>query len=72
VDLNYFIECIEKELGKKAIRQLKPLQPGDVPETYADIDHSREKLGFSPKVKIERGISDFVTWYKDYFKVKVA
>jgi UDP-glucuronate 4-epimerase len=68
VELSYFIECIEKELGKKAEKKLMELQPGDVPETYADIEHSRQKIGFSPKIKIEEGIREFVTWYKDYYK----
>ena len=68
VELNYFIECIEKELGKKAQRNLLPLQPGDVPETSADIEHSRENLGFEPRVRIEQGIKEFIQWYRDYYK----
>jgi UDP-glucuronate 4-epimerase len=68
VELNYFIECVEKELGKKAQRNMLPLQPGDVPETSADIEHSRRRLGFEPKVKIEQGIKEFIQWYRDYFK----
>ena len=70
VELNYFIECIEKELGKKAEKNLCEIQPGDVPETFADIDNSKEKLGFDPKVKIEEGIKRFVEWYKGYYNVK--
>ena len=69
IELSYFIECIEKELGRKAQRNLMPMQPGDVPSTFADIKHSTEKLGFKPKVKIEQGIKEFIAWYKDYFKV---
>ncbi len=69
VELNYFIECIEKELGKKAEKKLLPLQPGDVPETFADIGSSKEKLNFNPKVKIEEGIKMFIEWYKEYHKV---
>lgn len=68
VELNYFIECVEKELGKNAIRNLMPMQPGDVPETSADIDKSRKMLGFDPKVKIEEGIREFIKWYRDYYK----
>lgn len=68
VDLNYFIECIEKELGKKAIRNFLPMQPGDVPETYADIEHSRQKLGYAPEVKIEQGTREFIAWYKSYYQ----
>ncbi|MBV9080321.1 MAG: GDP-mannose 4,6-dehydratase [Elusimicrobia bacterium] len=68
VELSYFIECIEKELGRAAKKNLMPMQPGDVPATYADIDKSRKMLGFDPKVKIEQGIKEFIGWYKDYFK----
>ena len=66
VELNYFIECIEKELGKKAEKKLMPMQPGDVPETFADIKKSEEMLGFKPKVKIEEGIKLFLDWWKGY------
>lgn len=68
VELSYFIECIEKELGRKAIRNMLPMQPGDVPATNADIVRTKEMLGFEPKVKIEEGIREFLKWYRDYFK----
>jgi len=68
VDLTYYIECIEKETGKKAIKNMMPMQPGDVPATMADIDKSKRMLGFNPKVKVEQGIKEFVTWYRDYYK----
>ncbi len=67
VELEYFIECVEKELGRKAKKNLLPLQPGDVPETFADIEYSQQKLGFRPKVKIEEGIHEFIKWYKGYY-----
>jgi len=70
VELNYFIECIEKELGRGANKQLLPLQPGDVPETLADIEKSRRVLSWEPKVKIEEGIRRFVSWYKEYHHLK--
>jgi UDP-glucuronate 4-epimerase len=66
VELLYFIECIEKALGKKADKNMMPMQPGDVPETYADIDRSREILGFDPKTNIEEGITKFIAWYKQW------
>jgi UDP-glucuronate 4-epimerase len=69
-DLLEFVRLIEKELGRKANVNLLPLQPGDVPETFADIAESRRKLGFEPKVRIEEGIPKFVSWYKEYYKVK--
>lgn len=68
VELTYYIECIEKELGRKAVKNMLPMQPGDVPATSADIDKSRRMLGFDPKVKIEQGIKEFLTWYKAYYK----
>ena len=70
VKLNCFIECIEKELGKKAKKNLMEIQPGDVPETFADIKKSKKMLGFEPKVKIEEGIKKFVKWYKEYYGLR--
>ena len=67
VDLLYFIECIEKELGKKAEKKLLPMQPGDVAETYADISESQKDLGFQPTTKIEEGIEHFVRWYRSFY-----
>lgn len=69
VELEYFIACLEKELGISAQKNLLPMQPGDVAETYADIEASREKLGFDPQTPIEEGIKRFVSWYKDYYNV---
>ena len=65
-NLLYFIECIEKAVGKKAIKNLLPIQHGDVPETFADIGYSKEKLGFEPKVEIEEGVNNFVSWYREW------
>ena len=67
VQLNRFIEIIEEELGKKAERNLMPLQPGDVPETFADIEKTKEVLSWEPKVGIEEGIKKFIDWYKGYY-----
>lgn len=63
-----FIGLIEENLGKKAEINFLPIQPGDVPETFADIDHAREKLGFEPTTTVEMGIKRFVDWYKNYYK----
>ena len=68
VEILTFVEILEEALGKKAIKQLKPLQPGDIVSTYADITESLEKLHFSPKTSIEDGIPKFVEWYKKYAK----
>ncbi|MCC7430056.1 GDP-mannose 4,6-dehydratase [bacterium] len=66
VELLYFVELIEKELGKTTTKNLLPIQPGDVPETSADIDYSTEKLGYYPKVSVEEGIKKFIEWYKEH------
>jgi UDP-glucuronate 4-epimerase len=68
VELMYFIECIEKALGKKAIKNMLSLQPGDVPRTYANVDALVEDVGFRPKTPIEEGIRRFVDWYRAYYK----
>jgi UDP-glucuronate 4-epimerase len=67
VELMHFIELIEEKLGKKAIRNFLPLQEGDVPETYADVDDLIRDVGFKPATRIEEGIEKFVTWYLSYY-----
>ena len=67
VDLLYFIECIEKELGRKAEKKMLPMQPGDVVETYADISESERDLGFQPTTRIEKGIASFISWYRSFY-----
>lgn len=67
VELNYFIELIEKGLGKKAIKNMLPMQPGDVEETYADIDSLITDVGFSPNTSIEDGVAKFLDWYIKYY-----
>jgi UDP-N-acetyl-D-glucosamine/UDP-N-acetyl-D-galactosamine dehydrogenase len=66
-DLMTFISLIEKKVGKKAICNYLPMQPGDVKETFADIEDLRKKVGFNPSVSIEEGIEKFVDWYLDYY-----
>jgi len=63
VSLSRMIELLENALGKKAIIDRQPLQPGDVPITYADIAKARMKLGYDPRVKIEEGIKRFTEWF---------
>jgi len=70
VQLEYFIERIEAELGRTAEKNYLPMQPGDVPRTFADIDHSMEKLGYDPKISIEEGIKRFIEWYMKYYGEK--
>jgi UDP-glucuronate 4-epimerase len=64
VTLSRLIELIEAAVGKKAIIDRQPLQPGDVPITFADISKARARLGYNPKVKVEQGIPMFVDWFK--------
>ncbi len=68
VELMHLIETLEKKLGRKAERNLLPIQPGDVPATYADVDALVQDVGFKPATSIEDGIGRFVDWYRDYFK----
>ena len=68
VQLLYFIDCLERALGRKATRNLLPLQPGDVEATYADVDDLAAAVGFRPKTPIEDGIARFVEWYRSFYK----
>ena len=65
--LSFLIQLIEEALGQKAEQRQLPMQPGDVETTYADIEYSRKKLAFSPKVSLREGIAKFVDWYRGYF-----
>ena len=65
IQLQNLISLIEKHLGKKAVLNKLPLQPGDVLKTYADISRARKEIGYAPQVSIENGIPKFVSWYRD-------
>jgi len=69
VELLRFIEVIEECLGLKAEKNLLPLQPGDVPATFANIDDLVNDVGFKPATTIEDGIANFISWYQDYYKI---
>lgn len=69
VTLRRFITAIEDACGKKAQENLLPMQAGDVPITYADIDELVDDIGFKPETSIEEGIKQFVDWYKQYYSV---
>lgn len=71
VPLMKFIDVLEERLGKKAIRNLMPIQEGDVPETYADVDDLMREVDFKPSTSIEDGIEKFVNWYVEYHKIKM-
>ncbi len=64
VELRYLIELLEKNLGVKAVIDRQPMQPGDVPQTFADISKARRLLGYNPQTKIEAGIEKFTDWFK--------
>ena len=69
VSLTRYIEAIEKALGKKAIKELLPMQPGDVPATRANVDDLIADVGFAPATPIEAGIERFIAWYREYYRV---
>ena len=67
--LTDFIAVLEEALGREAEVRLEPMQPGDVPATYADIEESRRDLGFEPATSIREGIPRFVQWYREHYRV---
>lgn len=69
VELMAYIETLERFLGKTAEKNLLPLQPGDVPDTYADVEALVTDVGYKPNTSIEQGIERFVSWYRDYYQI---
>ncbi|MGO1463538.1 MAG: NAD-dependent epimerase [Oleiphilaceae bacterium] len=69
VELSRFIEIIEERTGKKAQKNLLPMQPGDVPATYANVDSLINDVGYKPKTSVEEGIANFVDWYREFYQV---
>jgi len=69
VELNHYIEVLENNLGKKADKNLLPLQPGDVPDTYANVEALIDDIGYKPSTSVEEGVKNFVNWYKSYYKI---
>jgi UDP-glucuronate 4-epimerase len=69
VDLMHVIATLEAALGRKAQLELLPMQPGDVPETYADVADLARDVGFKPATPIEAGIARFVAWYRGFYGV---
>ena len=68
VDLMKYIEVLEDCLGRKADKQLLPLQPGDVPDTWADVSALSEEVGYQPSMPVEVGVERFVEWYRAYYR----
>lgn len=71
VKLMDFIEILEKHLGRKAEKEFLPMQPGDVPITFADVDELMNDVGFKPNTSIDTGLRKFVEWYKEYFNIQI-
>jgi UDP-glucuronate 4-epimerase len=69
VELMHYIEVLEDCLGRKAEKNLLPLQPGDVPATYANVEDLVRDMGYKPDMSVEQGIANFVAWYRDYYQV---
>ena len=68
VELMHYIETLEKCLGMQAEKELLPLQPGDVPDTYANVDDLVNDLDYKPATSVEEGVANFVAWYRNYYK----
>jgi UDP-glucuronate 4-epimerase len=65
----HYIEVLEDCLGKKAVKNMLPMQPGDVQATYADVDELVKAIGYKPAMSVEEGMARFVDWYRAYYKV---
>ena len=61
-----YIEALEEALGIEADKELLPLQPGDVPDTYADVNDLVAEFGYKPEMDVKRGVANFVAWFKQY------
>jgi len=70
VELLRFIELMEQGLGKTAVKNLLPMQPGDVPDTYANVDLLVSAVGYKPQTSIETGVAHFINWYRTYYKIQ--
>jgi len=70
VELLYFINILEKEAGREVKKNFLPLQPGDVVETFADIDELVKDINFTPSTSVEKGLKLFVEWYKDFYNIR--
>lgn len=69
VELMTFIATLERAIGREAIKTMRPMQPGDVPATYADIDDLERDFGYRPRTSLEKGIAQFVKWYREFYRV---
>jgi UDP-glucuronate 4-epimerase len=69
VEVTRVVDLLEQELGRPAVREMAPMQPGDVAETYANVDDLMRDVGFRPATSIEEGIKRFVAWYRAYHRI---
>jgi UDP-glucuronate 4-epimerase len=68
-ELTHVVAVLERELGRSAVREMLPMQPGDVTETFADVEELMRDTGFRPQTPIEEGLRDFVAWYRDHYRI---
>jgi len=68
-ELTHVVAVLERELGRAAVREMLPMQPGDVPETFADVSELMRDTGFRPQTPIEDGLREFVAWYRDHYRI---
>jgi UDP-glucuronate 4-epimerase len=68
-ELTHVVAVLEQELGRRAVREMLPMQPGDVTETFADVAELMRDTGFRPQTSIEDGLRAFVAWYRDYHRI---
>jgi len=64
-----YIDALENSLGKRANKVLLPMQPGDVPDTWADVAELFNDFGYQPKVDVQKGVKNFSLWFRDYYKI---
>ena len=69
IKLLVYIEAIEQALGKRSIKKFLPLQPGDVPDTFADSNELKRAVGYEPVTAVSEGVANFVAWYRNYYQV---
>ena len=72
VALSYFVECLENCIGSKAIKNMLPMQPGDVLSTFADVEDLARDYDFRPKTSIEEGVRKFVEWYRSFYHMRAG
>jgi UDP-glucuronate 4-epimerase len=69
IKLYDFIKEIEANLSRVALKNMMPIQPGDVPETKGDISKAREMLDYKPRISVKEGVKNFIDWYKEYYQI---